>query len=65
MGERAWARELSELLPHGPLFRVSANSTAFSAALMAPGLLDWKIHSRAGTLIGGRSRIRAFSIDRE
>jgi hypothetical protein len=45
------------------LFRVSANSTAFSAALIASGSLDWKIHSRAGTLIGGRSRIRAFSID--
>jgi len=47
------------------LFQVSANSTASSAALMASGLSDWKIHSRAGTLIGGRPRVRVFSIDRE
>jgi hypothetical protein len=61
--ERAGPLIASSFFRVAGLFRVSANSTAFSAALIASGLFGWKIHSRAGTLIGGRSRIRVFSID--
>jgi len=63
--ERAGPLSASSFYRLAGLFRVAANSTALSAALMASGLLDWKINSRAGTLVGGRSRIRVFSIDRE